>query len=102
MSERLFDPGPPAETPVPEVMSATQRLTRRNQKLLEGGIHPATRRPVLTTGDRCGDCVHHVVVRHDRAWHKCEKHQLGISHSEASDIRVGWPACTLYGRTSDE
>jgi hypothetical protein len=38
-----------------------------------------------------------VVVRPgNREFHKCELHTLGLSGSEASDIRVSWPACTLY------
>ncbi len=79
-------------------VSATRRRTIRNNSLLAAGTHPATLQPVQRdTTNTCGTCVHHVVVHHhNNYFHKCEQHRLGKSHSGASDIRVGWPACTLH------
>ena len=38
---------------------------------------------------QCKTCIHHVVFKyHDKYYHKCEL--LGISNSEATDIRVGY------------
>lgn len=78
--------------------SATQRLTRRNNELLDGGTHPATRRPLfIGTGEQCGGCqFHHAYRYHNKTFHKCEMHRLGESHSAASDVRVSWPACVLF------
>lgn len=93
-------PGPLSTVPAPQPdpgESATQRLTRRNRELLDGGVHPATHARLLDAdwGYHCGDCAHAVRVdHHPRYWWKCELHRLGISHSSASDIRISWPACT--------
>lgn len=98
MDPTLFDPGPlPAETPVE--LSRGQKLTRANKALLGQGRHPATRLPLLDPEWEftCGGCHHHVAVdHHRRRYHKCARGRLGLSASEASDIRVSWPACTLY------
>lgn len=93
----LFDPGPVSIPPAEAGMSYGQRLTIQNRRLLEAGTHPATRRPLLIgTGETCATCVHHLVASQNRTYHKCDKHRLGASSSEASDIRVSWPACVLY------
>jgi hypothetical protein len=101
MPDRLFDlppltPGYLSTKPA-EKESATVRLTRRNNDLLAHGLHPATGAALLDPewGYHCGDCAHaRHVTNGNRAWWKCELHRLGVSHSAASDIRVGWPACT--------
>lgn len=92
----LFDPGPALPPPPPDTRSYTERLTARNRDLLAAGVHPATRRGLLDGDATCATCAHHVVVHVNRRFHKCEKHRLGVSASEASDIRVSWPACVLY------
>lgn len=76
-------------------LSAGQRLTLRNNEMLTAGRHPATGRS-LDADHTCGECVHHKTRSHDRTWHKCELHRLGMSHSASSDIRVGWPACSAF------
>ena len=93
---RLFDP--PGETVPAEAMSADRRRTAANNALLARGVHPAPRLPLLDArwGLTCGACAHHVTRAHDRVWHKCRRHRLGMSSSAASDIRVSWPACTAY------
>jgi len=43
---------------------------------------------------RCGNCKHHFGGGyHGKTYHKCE--QLGMSHSRATDIRVGH-VCDLF------
>lgn len=99
MTDRLFDVGPGADAvPAPERISATRRRTMEQRRLLDRGIHPATRQRVrLEPGKTCGDCAHHVAHgHHDRPWHKCDVHRLGLSLSAASDIRLSWPACELF------
>lgn len=83
----------------PEGASAGQRLTIRNKVMLAEGRHPATGRPLIE-GHKCAECAHHNEVTHytsrSKVWHKCNLHRLGQSHSASSDIRVSWPACTLF------
>lgn len=99
--DQLFDPGPPLPRPADEweQLSIGARRTVRQRQLLAEGIHPATRLPLLDEGGHtCGDCQLHrtIVWTKNRTFHKCERHRLGLSHSAASDIRVGWPACTAF------
>lgn len=100
MTDRLFEVTPVEE---PEQLSYGQRLTLRNRQALLAGIHPATKRPLLDQTDtpedervKCGDCAHMCSFHRRAVYRKCAKHVLGMSHSSASDIRVGWPACTLF------
>lgn len=85
--------GPPDR--VAPGLSPTRRRTALRAQLLAAGIHPATRRPLADNGHTCGDCTHHRVHSQGRRqWHKCKL--AGLSRSEATDIRVGWPACVLW------
>jgi hypothetical protein len=85
---------------VDRTLSADQRRTEQNKKLLSLGIHPATRRPLLKAFV-CGECAHHRAHRGNKnIFHKCELHRLGLSRGAASDIRVGWPACDLFEAAS--
>ena len=44
---------------------------------------------------KCGDCKYHRKIGYnDKYYHKCEK--IGITNSEASDIRLKDVACRLY------
>ena len=99
MSDRLF-PVPELAAEAPVKLTATQRLTARRRDLLAAGKHPATGMKVIDNGSTCGDCEHHHSHEHyssrPKVWHKCDVHRLGESHSEASDIRVSWPACELW------
>lgn len=91
----LFDlPPVPAAEP-PEKLSAGRRLTLRRQADLAAGRHPVTGLPLLDAewGFTCGTCAHHYVARLAGSYHKCALRDTG---SEATDIRVGWPACTRY------
>ena len=94
MPDQLFDPGPGG--PEPGTLSATRRLTLRNQRELDAGRHPATGEPLNDHGT-CGQCAH--LCRghhHDRYYLKCTEHRLGLSHSTASDVRASWPACVRW------
>ena len=95
--DALFDAGPPLPRLV-DPLSATQRRTLRQRDSLARGVHPATgRRLLVEPADMtCGDCAHMVRITRNRTWLKCEHHRLGLSHSEASDIRKSWPACELF------
>lgn len=82
-------------------LSATARLTQRNNDSLAAGIHPATGLSILQgiNSGTCGECIHHhAYFHHTRTYHKCDCHRLGESHSSASDIRVSWPACSNFQR----
>lgn len=97
-AETLFGPAPEP----PPKLSAGQKLTKRNAELLARGRHPATLLPLLGSDDKCGDCSHHHRYSYrDDAYHKCDQHRLGESHSAASDVRVGWPACVRFEREVD-
>jgi hypothetical protein len=99
--EPLFDPGPPnVPPPDPEAeLSATQKLTLRRRRMLEQGIHPATKArlldPVDQAGASCGMCVHaRQIDHHRRTYWKCDL--VPHTNGAATDIRVSWPACTRY------
>lgn len=80
-------------------LSADQRRTKANNDMLARGVHPATRQPVIGDGSRCGECAHHERIEwHNKTFHKCDVHRLGMSHGPASDIRVSWPACSRFKR----
>lgn len=95
MSE-LFDVSPfeviaPPVIPA-EKLSATQRLTVRNNTALAIGKHPANGLPI-DDSHTCGECVNLKRYRLGKTYLKCAFHRLGESHSAASDMRAGWPAC---------
>lgn len=73
--------------------SAGQNRTERQRRDLANRIHPATGRWVILVGATCGTCAHHFVHRMGKRYHKCE---YTATRGPASDIRVGWPACTLW------
>jgi hypothetical protein len=87
----LFDAGEPVEA---VRLSIGQRRTLRQQALLSQGLHPFMRRPLAQNGETCGTCAHHRTSGYTgRIWHKCD---YKATSSEATDIRVGWPACELW------
>lgn len=100
MSDSLFDP---AEYPTSagvaqpgewQNLSAGAKRTARNKAALEAGVHPATRCPVRPELGTCSTCANHIVLAANRTWHKCNR--AGITHGPGTDIRVSWPACSLY------
>ncbi len=95
MNDRLFDV-PAVAVPEPERLSADRRRTIKQREMLAKRRHPATGLELIES-HTCGECAHHHAYGYgNHVWHKCERHRLGESHSAASDIRVGWPACTSF------
>lgn len=80
-------------------LSAGAKRTARNKAALEAGIHPATGKPVRPELGTCGTCASHIVLAANRTWHKCKR--AGITHGPGTDIRVSWPACSLYVERSE-
>jgi hypothetical protein len=100
---------PPAD-PDPGLSAGRRRTARQAGRIIAGlhplrhtGLHPAAPTggaPKGTTAApfTCGSCAHRVLVgHHTRAYPKCDL--FSRSHSEASDCRAWWPACTQYERT---
>ncbi len=49
----------------------------------------------LSIYQRCKYCIHHICGKyHNKTYHKCEL--LGLSHSEATDIRVNYVCDKFY------
>jgi hypothetical protein len=95
----LFDDIPDSDRPTPEPVekiSPDRRRTLKQRALLDAGIHPLTRAPLLPAehGLTCGDCWRFDVHEwRNRTYFKCE---LNVTHGAATDIRKSWPACTRY------
>lgn len=98
MMDSLFpdippDPVPPINEPKLQRLSAGRRLTERRALLVAAGYHPLSnvlpRLPLNQDPQlRCGGCSH--VMHNYRGYIKCD---LWPSRSDASDIRLKWPAC---------
>ena len=100
----LFD-APPAPPPPPSIdryvtddMGQDARRTARRKALIEDGIHPATRLPIMGPGT-CGDCIH-LLLKDGRAlgigngrWWKCA---LTLKDGHGPDIRKSWPSCAAW------
>lgn len=89
---RLFDV---PELPDMADMSPTRRLTARRRLMIESGIHPRTRLPLADNGETCGTCAHYLSGQYQATFlRKCDWSPL--THGPATDVRVGWPACTAW------
>lgn len=89
----LFDPGPTTR-PVEPAGEDARRTSRRNA-LLAIGIHPTTGARLARNGETCGSCRWVGANRHNcRTYHKCTK--VFVTRGPATDVRLGWPACTLW------
>lgn len=77
--------------------------TRRAQERIVLGVHPLAGRKLADNGETCGSCG--LAVRldyHSRAYWKCEaENHRYVTHSEATDIRLYWPACRLWQPSPD-
>jgi len=78
------------EEPTPENLSADRKRTLRRKQMMESGIHPATRVPLLGS-NTCANCAHCVLS--DRWW-KCDL--VPITGGAGTDIRKSWPACIKF------
>lgn len=94
VSAHLFDPGPLDPDVVAErEMSYGRRLTLRNRRMLDAGRHPITGLPVRDGDETCGSCDHCFRWSRGGSYFKCD---LNDTRSEATDLRVSWPACTAW------
>jgi hypothetical protein len=93
----LFDPGAPA--PPPEKLSADRRRTIRNRQLIDGGTHPVTRLRLADNGETCGTCEHSGTQGGVAGtyWKCGAQNGRYITGGPATDIRLSWPACVLWG-----
>lgn len=92
MTDQLFDGYP--DPPAPPKLTAGQKLRNRQQMLIDQGVHPLTKLRLANNDHTCGDCIHRVLVRMANAYPKCD--QTSMSHSETTDCRAWWPACTAW------
>lgn len=93
----LFDPGPGVlSSDEVRGLSPDQKRTARRRALLEAGVHPATKLPLVPERGTCADCALFLVRTQGagRRWFKCAR--AGVSFGPATDIRKGWPACTAF------
>ncbi|QYN17448.1 hypothetical protein [Amycolatopsis sp. DSM 110486] len=103
----------PALTPVePEPLTPGAKRTQRNSQLAAAFLHPLTviLRGALklhadaaphddrdAPGLRCGTCRFRRPVHGGaRNYPKCTRTRLLMTHSDASDCRAFWPACTFH------
>lgn len=93
MTEPLF-PDYPETHPKPPPTPAERRRARQ-QLMIDSGIHPLTKLRLANNGHKCKDCAHRILIGgHSRDYPKCDL--TSMSHSEASDCRAWWPACTSW------
>lgn len=76
------------------------RLTARNNRAIEDGLHPFGR-VLADNGQTCGDCWFAVAENGGRkAYWKCELSRK--SHSAVTDLRLRWPACVAFSTACPE
>jgi hypothetical protein len=115
----LFDPVDHGITPTVAEPKAPRRLVDRQRAKIADGEHPLSnvgtvpkRVPLAPeeNGATCGTCAHRMrPAHHGRAYPKCAAGTFRIpagdgfqevwpraAHSEATDVRAWWPACTSY------
>lgn len=91
----LFTDGPD-RLPEPPQLTAGERARAKAQLLIDQGLHPLNRLPLLQpAGHRCGDCAHKDYQGGTAGrYMKCE---LGpVTRGPGTDIRAGWPACNQW------
>lgn len=96
--EALFDL---AEVPRLEFgRTATDRPTKvprykaEQARRVAMGLHPLTGKPLAGNGKKCQTCAHLRVKQMGGRYYKCL--QVPLTSGPATDVRVRWPACTLY------
>ncbi len=97
------DPIVPEDVPQPVQeeprLSAGARATARRRAQAAAGVNPLTgvATPIHLVGATCGGCLHRVTTTwHRKSYPKCDAHSDRASHSEASDVRAYWPACSRW------
>lgn len=89
----------PAQPHIPDTLSDQRRRTLRQRQRIERGLHPLANGPINASGETCGSCAHCVGHRQAQSWYKCA---LIGGHSNATDIRLSWPACSAWKAKTDE
>jgi hypothetical protein len=70
--------------------------TQIQHAMIERGIHPATRHPLVHNGETCGTCGW-FEEGHRGRYFKCSNPSgPGVTNGSATDIRKTWPACDLW------
>lgn len=99
----------------PEPAGQTSRAERRRQLIaarIQAGWHPLGRNIRLhpdaavgpdDDGLHCGTCRFREIHRyHDKSYPKCVYGDgVRVTHSETSDVRAWWPACTDHQPESE-
>ena len=76
---------------IAEQPTQQRKVTRRNEVLIDAGVHPATYRP-LDWARTCGSCVHlRVHTTAKKRFYKCGL--VPVTFGAATDVRISWPAC---------
>lgn len=97
MTGALFDPGPAVVVPA---AGEDARRTQRRDALLAVGVHPTTGARLAGNGETCGSCAHLGANEHNcRTYWKCTK--VYVTSGPATDVRLSWPACTLWAPSED-
>lgn len=98
MTWTLFQDEPPEHLTRPREESVGVRRTKIAKEKIARGVHPANDTPTQPDRGTCGDCAHLIrrSAGNKRNLLKCPYHRLGDSASEASDVRAGWPACSVF------
>ena len=77
-------------------LSADVRRRLRNEALLDRGLHPVTRLPLLGTGT-CGECK--FLSHNNGRYLKCGLYfPHFVTNGAGTDIRAKWPACSGFER----
>lgn len=77
--------------------------TERAAEHIAAGVHPVRGLKLAGTDETCGTCGLAVQVGHGaREYWKCgDLDGRFVTRSEASDIRLKWPACTAWQPSRD-
>lgn len=95
----LFDgyPDPEPQPDPTEGMGADAARTYRQRQMIEQGLHPATRLPLLSPRMErtCGGCVH-LWFKHYRTFKGWKCDAAGNLDRDSTDMRKWWPACIRW------
>lgn len=97
--DALFDVALPEH--VKPKLTAGEQKNQRGQRLLDQGLHPLTKRPLLREeGHTCGDCIQLTRTGgYAKSYPKCK---LVAGHGYGTDVKLSWPACNLYSERPPE
>lgn len=114
--DMLFElpPGAQIHTEPVEPLTRGERMRALHERRIAQGahplagivplaLHPDAPRDHYSPGPRCGGCRwRQTTWHHSRTFPKCHVQDgLFATHSETSDVRAWWPACTHYQPKSE-